>query len=168
MKGRKAKLPEALFDYDFISIAKKEPHARTRQRFLILSHLKEGKSITEDSNNFRVSRVAIHEWLNRLASEGINGLREKEGRGTNLKLSADKHEAFKKAVLVLQHNRNGGRIRGEDILKLMKEKFEVDCSIDTVYRTLSRVNLVWITGRSIYPKANLEAQEAFKKTSRKS
>jgi len=168
MKGRKAKLPEALFEHDFISIAKKEHHARTRQRFLILSHLKEGKSITEISNNFRISRDSIHKWLIRLASEGIDGLREKKGRGPNFKLPIDQHEIFKQTVLALQHNRNGGRIRGEDILKLMKEKFDVDCSIDTVYRTLARVSLVWITGRSTHPKANIEAQQAFKKTSKKS
>ncbi|NGX34947.1 MAG: hypothetical protein K1060chlam1_01309 [Candidatus Anoxychlamydiales bacterium] len=50
----------------------------------------------------------------------------------------------------------------------MQEKFGVDCSIDTVYRTLARVNLAWITGRSIHPKVNLEAQETLKKTSKKS
>jgi transposase len=168
VKGRKAKLPEALFEHDFKILAKKEPHARTRIRLLILAHIKEGKSITEVSNDFKISRVTVHFWLRRLNSEGINGLKEKEGRGANLKLSADKHKAFKQAVLALQHNRNGGRIRGEDVLKLMKEKFGVNCSIDTVYRTLSRVKLVWITGRSMHPKANLEAQEAFKKTSKKS
>jgi transposase len=168
MKGRKAKLPEALFEHDFANLAKKEPHARTRLRFLILSHLIDGKSITEVSNNFRVSRVAIHDWLRRLSFGGINGLREKAGRGPHFKLPLDQHEIFKQTVLELQHNRKGGRIRGKDILKLMKEKFNVDCSIDTVYRTLSRVDLVWITGRSIHPKANLEAQETFKKTSKKS
>jgi transposase len=167
MKGRKAKLPKVLFEHDFTTIAKKESHARTRYRFLILSHLKEGKSITEISNNFRVSRNTIHDWLRRLASEGINGLREKKGRGPHFKLSIDQHEIFKQTVLKLQHNRNGGRIRGKDVLKLMKEKFGINCSLDTVYRTLARVNLVWITGRSIHPKANLEAQEAFKKTSKK-
>jgi len=30
---------------------------------------------------------------------------------------------------------------------------------------LKRADLVWITGRSIHPKADAEAQEAFKKTS---
>ncbi|NGX52860.1 MAG: hypothetical protein KR126chlam5_01166 [Candidatus Anoxychlamydiales bacterium] len=90
-----------------------------------------------------------------------------KGRGPHFKLAIDQHEVFKQTVLELQHNRNGGRIRGEDILQLMQEKFGVDCSIDTVYRTLARVNLVWITGRSIHPKVNLEAQETFKKTSKK-
>jgi len=91
----------------------------------------------------------------------------KKGRGAKQKLSLSQHEAFKKAVLELQHNREGGRIRGEDVLKLMEEKFNVKCSIDTVSRTLSRVSLVWISGRSKHPKSDPKAQEEFKKTSQK-
>lgn len=168
MKGLKPKLPKELFEHDFINLSKKEPHARTRLRFLILSHLKDERSITKVSNKLRVSRSAIHKWLRCLAAEGINGLREKKGRGSHFKLPVEQHEIFKQTVLELQNNRNGGRIRGKDVLKLMKEKFNVNCSIDTAYRTLSRVNLVWITGRSRHPKANIEKQESFKKTSKKS
>jgi len=167
MRGRKVKLPKELQDYNFAALARTESHARTRQRFLVLSHIKEGSTVTEVAKNFRISRSTIHTWLRRLEAEGIDGLQEKEGRGAKQKLSSDQHEAFKKAVLELQHNREGGRIRGEDVLKLMEEKFNVDCSIDTVYRTLSRVNLVWISGRSKHPKSDPEAQEEFKKTSKK-
>jgi len=168
MKGLKPKLPKELFEHDFTSLSKKEPHARTRLRFLVLSHLKDERSITKVSNKLRVSRTAIHKWLRRLTTEGINGLREKKGRGPHFKFPVEQHEIFKQAVLELQHNRNGGRIRGEDVLKLMKKKFKVNCSIDTAYRTLSRVNLVWITGRSKHPKTNIEKQESFKKTLKKS
>jgi len=167
MKGRKVKLPKEIQDYNFAALARTEPHAKTRQRFLVLSHIKEGSTVTEVAKNFRISRSTIHTWLRRLESEGIDGLQEKEGRGAKQKLSLDQHEAFKKAVLELQHNREGGRIRGEDVLKLMEEKFNVDCSIDTVYRTLSRVNLVWISGRSKHLKSDPVAQEDFKKTSKK-
>ena len=168
MRGRKAKLPKNLFDHDFIKLAKREPHARTRQRFLILSQIKDGMTISEAAKIYRISRYAIHEWLQSLEAEGVKGLKEKKGRGAKQKLPLDQHEAFRLAVIELQHNRNGGRIRGEDIHLLMRNKFNIDCSIDTVYRTLARVNLVWISGRSIHPKTDIEAQEAFKKTLTKS
>lgn len=73
--------------------------------------------------------------------------------------------AFRQAVLELQKGRKGGRIRGTDVLELMKTKYGIDPSLRTVYDTLKRADLVWITGRSIHPKADLEAQETFKKTS---
>ena len=121
MRGRKVKLANELFDYDFATLAKTEPHARTRLRFLILSHLKDGATVTELAKNFRVARSTIHQWLVRLELEGIEGLKEKKGRGAKKKLSPDQHEAFKMSVLELQHNREGERIRGEDVLRLMKK-----------------------------------------------
>jgi transposase len=67
-------------------------------------------------------------------------------------------------VLRLGANRKGGRIRGKDVVELLEKQFNVKSSLRSVYNTLQRVGLVWITGRSQHPKANLEAQEAFKKT----
>jgi predicted transcriptional regulator len=101
MRGRKAKLPKKLQDYDFATLAKTKSHARTRQRFLVLSHIKDGSTVTRVAKNFRVSRSTIHTWLRRLESEGIDGLQEKKGRGAKQKLSLSQHEAFKKAVNVL-------------------------------------------------------------------
>ncbi len=50
-------------------------------------------------------------------------------------------------------------------MELMRTKYGVDPALSTVYNTLKRAGLVWITGRSIHPKADMEAQEAFKKNS---
>ena len=73
MRGRKVKLPQELLNYDFAVLAKKEVHARTRQRFLALSHVKDGSTVTEVAKNFRVTRSTIHTWLRRLEFEGIDG-----------------------------------------------------------------------------------------------
>ena len=80
-------------------------------------------------------------------------------------MSAEHLEAFRLAVLELQEKKAGGRVRGKDILELMQTKYGIDPTLKTVYNTLKRADLVWITGRSIHPKADLEKQEAFKKTS---
>ena len=167
MKGRNASLPKNLFVYDFINLAKKESHARTRQRFLALEYLKEGATITETSKTFKISRNTIHQWLKRLDSEGIQGLIEKNGRGAHLKLHLSQHEIFKLAILELQENRIGGCISGSDVLKLMKEKFDITCCLATAYNSLARVDLVWISGRSVHPKTDFEAQDSFKKSSKK-
>jgi transposase len=49
----------------------------------------------------------------------------------------------------------------------MKDKFGIEPSKSSSCDTLERVDLVWITGRSKHPKADLEAQESFKKTPEK-
>lgn len=63
----------------------------------------------------------------------------------------------------MQQKKIGGRVRGSDVLALMKEKYNVEPTLSTVYNTLKRANLVWIIGRSIHPKADVEAQENLKK-----
>lgn len=69
MKGRKAKLPLELFENDFTTLARREPHARTRQRFLGLSHLQDGATISEVAKICKTARSTIYSWLKRLKQE---------------------------------------------------------------------------------------------------
>jgi transposase len=106
-------------------------------------------------------------WVKRFRTEGFEGLKDKPGRGKKPLILPENQDEFRRSVLELQEKKIGGRIRGKDVLELMKTQYGVDPSLKTVYNTLKRADLVWITGRSIHPKADLEAQEAFKKTSGK-
>ena len=67
----------------------------------------------------------------------------------------------------LQETRKGGRIRGEDIQVLLKEKFFVDYALPSVYNVLERCELSWISSRSKHPKSDPVLQENFKKNSEK-
>ena len=163
--GKKRVVSEAINDFDFEKLFKKAGHPRERLRFLAFVHIKEGKSNTEIASILKVNRMTITDWIKKFNREGLEGLREKGGRGAHHKLPVSQEEAFKKAVLELQDKKDGGRIKGTDILQLMEEKFSVKCSLQSVYNTLHRVDLVWISGRSKHPKSDPEVQEAFKKTS---
>ncbi len=165
MRGRKSAQLKGLDQHDFDKLAKTEGTSRERRRFLAFAHLREGKSFTEAAIAVRVKLRSLMRWVKRFRTEGFEGLKDKPGRGVKPFLSPEHRAAFRQAVLELQVNRNGGRIRGSDVLELMKTKYGVDPSLSTVYNTLKRADLVWITGRLIHPKADLEAQEAFKKTS---
>jgi transposase len=165
MRGRKAALIEGIQQYDFDKLAKTEGNARERRRFLAFAHIREGKTFTETAIAIRVKLRTLMNWIRQFKNEGIEGLKDKAGRGAKPFLPEEHRLAFKEAVLELQKNREGGRIRGSDVLELMRTKYGVDPSLRTVYDTLKRAELVWITGRSIHPKADLETQETFKKTS---
>jgi transposase len=165
MRGRKAARLEAVQQYDFDKLAKTEGNARERRRFVAFAHIREGKTFTETAIAVRVKLRTLMNWVKQFKTEGLEGLRDKPGRGAKPFLPVEHRAAFREAVLELQEKRVGGRIRGSDVLELMKTKYGVDPSLRTVYDTLKRAELVWITGRSIHPKADLEAQETFKKTS---
>jgi transposase len=165
MRGRKAASIKGIQQYDFDKLAKTEGNARERRRFLAFAHIREGKTFTETAIAIRVKLRTLMNWIRQFKNEGIEGLKDKAGRGAKPFLPEEHRLAFKEAVLELQKNREGGRIRGSDVLELMRTKYGVDPSLRTVYDTLKRAELVWITGRSIHPKADLETQETFKKTS---
>lgn len=165
MRGRNAAQIKGIEQYDFDKLARTEGSPRERRRFLAFAHLREGKTFTEAAAFVRVTLRSLMRWVERFRTEGFEGLKDKPGRGKKPLILAEHQVAFRQAVIELQKERVGGRIRGRDILELMKEKYGVEPSLKTVYNTLKRADLVWITGRSIHPKADLEAQETFKKTS---
>lgn len=152
---------------DFFRLAKKEPHPRARIRLLALGHLGSGKTKTEVTEMFQVSFPTLRLWLTRFIAEGIDGLQEKEGKGRKRKLLPEQEEEFRRQVEQLQENREGGRVRGQDVQILLKEKFHVDHALPSVYHVLERCGLSWISSRSKHPKSDPSAQEEFKKNSKK-
>jgi transposase len=167
VRGRKSKKIDGIEQHDFDKLSKTKGSPRERRRYLAFAHIREGKSFVEVAKAVRVKLRSLMSWITRFRRDGIKGLEDKSGRGAKPFLSLGDQEAFRQSVLELQKNKIGGRIRGRDILELMKQKFNVDPTLSTVYNTLKKVGLVWITGRSIHPKADIEAQDAFKKTSKK-
>jgi transposase len=162
--GRRLNLPKTMSEHDFASLAKKEKHARTRIRLLGLDHLKKGRTARETAELLCVHENSVKRWLKNFSERGLKGLKEAHGRGAKRKIPKEQEEAFRTSILELQANRNGGRIRGSDVLAFMKEKLGIECSLDTAYETLKRANFVWITSRSKHPKCNQEEQDNFKKT----
>jgi len=152
---------------DFFQLAKREPHPRVRIRLLALGHLQAGRTKTEIVNMFQISFPTLREWFVRFMAEGLGGLQEKPGKGRKKRLTSEQEEEFRKEVEALQRQSDGGRVRGQDIQILLKEKFCVDHALPSVYHVLERCGLSWISGRSKHPKSNPIIQEDFKKNSKR-
>jgi len=154
-------------EIDFFQLAKREPNPRMRIRFLALGHLKTGKSKKEVTEMFQIVLITLRRWILKFIAKGVQGLQEQPGKGRKKKLSAEQEEEFRQQVEKLQTLRDGGRIRGQDIQVLLKEKFSVDHALPSVYHVLKRCGLSWISARSKHPKSDPIIQEDFKKNSKK-
>ena len=119
MRGRKAKELEGIDLHDFKQLARTKGSPRERRRYLAFAHIQEGKSFRKAAEAVMVSYRSLMNWINDFRKHGIEALEEKEGRGMKPMLPTEHQEAFKQAVLELQEDRKGGRIRGKDIMELI-------------------------------------------------
>ena len=115
----------------------------------------------------RVQLRTLMNWVKKFRENGLSGLKDNHGGGAQPHVPIKDHKLFRDAVLKLQSERQGGRIREQDVASLIQKMYGITPSKSSVYDTLKRIGLVWITSRSRHPKADKEAQEAFKKTSKK-
>jgi transposase len=83
------------------------------------------------------------------------------GRGRKSRLT---QTTFEQDIQALQAAQKGGRIRCQDIVEYIAQKYHLNYSHSGMYHLLHRFGFSWITSRSKHPNHNPEAIEAFKKT----
>ncbi|MFN7094681.1 MAG: transposase [Burkholderiales bacterium] len=164
--ARKCYFPEEVNKYEFKQLAKGCNDSELKLRYLGLSYVQATSSIKESAELLGVTARSITNWIKKVAEGGIDALKTKSHGGkTYSRLDPKLNELFVKDVIELAENKLGGRINGHDVHKLLKEKYNVQCCLATVYNILSYHDLVWITGRTKHSQSDPEAQERFKKTS---
>jgi transposase len=151
-------------DFDFLATYKVERDPRIKIKLLALHHIQHGKSIQEVAEITLYSTKSVKSWLQDFVDFDYEGLIEKEGRGRMPRLPSDKEEQFKIELDQLQQHRDGGRVTAVDIQELLANSFDSRYSCSGVYALLDRLNIVWISGRSIHPKNSQEAIDTFKLT----
>lgn len=162
--SRSVKLPPEFQDYDFMSLYRKEAKGYSKVRLLAMHHMQRGLQPSEVSKIVGYPRQTIWEWLQWFKSGGISRLQSSpHNRGRKSKLTAEQEELLKDEIIKLQELRTGGRVNGADITEHIKNLWGIQYAPGSIYTLLSRLKLVWITGRSRHPKSDPQAQEAFKK-----
>ena len=161
--ARKSELPKSFYKEDFISLYKKEVSPQVKSRFLGCSHIQKGMTTQAVADLLHVQYRTVAYWIKRYKESGVDGLRDQKGRGLKPKLDKKYENILCDKVLELQRKRKGGRVRGEDIITLLKDEFDVEYKLSGVYNLLHRIGLSWISSRSRHPSQLPEVQEAFKK-----
>ena len=144
-------------------LSKKEPHARTRIRFLALHLIQKGKTYKEAASSLNVAVSTIQTWVNKFRKFGPGGLKEKTGTGRKPILPRCKEEELKKLIIKKQKNRTGGRLILEDIRNLIAKHFKVKYSISGLGHMLHRIGLVWISSRSQHPNSKKKGSRCFQR-----
>jgi transposase len=161
--GRKIKGIESLKGHEFNKYIKHEQSPEVRVRLLGLSHVQDGKTCRDTAKMVKMHENSVRSWVRSFASEGLEGLKNKPGRGAHKRLNRVYFSQLKEEILTLQQNRSGGRVRGKDIQQFLLREWSIDYSLSSVYDLLHELDLVWISARSKHPASSLVAQNSFKK-----
>ena len=136
---------------------------RVCQRVLMIANMLEGMEHEAAARLAGLSRSAAYEWHNRYEEDGIEGLRDRPRPGRQPRVDAATSARFKERIVAGAALERDGVVafRGVDAQRLLKEEFEIDCSLSSTYRLLHRIKLSWLAPRPRHPEADARSQAEF-------
>ena len=149
---------------DFKALAKKESDKRIDQRLMMLAYLKEGMSKAQVSRLTFTAPDRVYAWLKRFREQGIEGLRDKPKSGRPGLLDRSAYDALQQKIENLQSSLSEGRLRGEDMIQLVKDEWGVEYTLSGIDRLMKAIGMSWVSTRAKHPKQDEQAQQQFKKT----
>src|SRR6266403_175012 len=110
-----------------------------------------------------LSRSAAYEWHSRYEEDGIEGLRDRPRAGRQPRVDAVTGARFKERIVAGAELQRDGVVafRAVDAQRLLKEEFDIDCSLSSTYRLLHRIQLSWLVPRPRHAAADATAQAEF-------
>ena len=129
----------------------------------MIANLLEGMEREAAARLAGLRRSAAYEWHNRYEEEGIEGLRDRPRLGRQRRVDAATSARFEERIVAGAALERDGVVafRGVDAQRILKEEFEIDCSLSSAYRLLHRIKLSWLAPRPRHPQADATAQTAF-------
>lgn len=150
--------------------AKREKNALVARRILAIALVLNGGDRKSAAEACGMDRQTLRDWVHHYNREGLDGLRERRKGNRKSPLTPELEPAF--AALVEQgpdlEVDGVVRWRRVDLQRVLKQRFGIEVKERVVGNYLARLGYRRLSVRPQHPDADLEAQEAFKKTSRKS
>lgn len=134
-----------------------------------------GQSSRKLEDFYGTSFKQITNWVHRFDKEGLEGLRDKPGRGRKSLLSLEQKTRLTKLIgdeSPLDYGYNTDTWTGPLLIDWITNHFNITYKKAQIYNIIKSLGFSYQKSRGIYPEADPEAQQAFKddlkKTFRKS
>ncbi len=155
---------------DLRALARKSHNAKQARRLMALAGIRQGLSRTEAARIGLMDRQTLRDWVHRFNGHGPEGLMDRKSTGPKPKLSAEQLTTLREVVTAGPDPEIDGVVRWRcaDLVKLIKERFDVDYHVNSIGKLLHSLGFSHVSARPRHPKQDHETIEAFKKTSHKS
>lgn len=143
-------------------------------RLYAVYQVAKGQSSRKLEDLYNTSFKQITNWVHRFEQEGLEGLKDKEGRGRKDKLSSNQKQAIARLLKdesPTKYGFNTGTWTGPLLINWIKNEFAIEYKKAQIYNIIKSLGFSYQKGRGIFPETDKEKQEDFKsalkKTSRR-
>ena len=118
---------------------------------------------------FHTSFKQITNWVHRFEKEGLEGLRDKEGRGRKTRLNEQQYEEVKKVLNESPevYGYNTSTWTGPMLIEWVKNKYGIESKKAQIYNILKLLDYSYQKAKGIFPEADKDKQEDFKESLKK-
>jgi transposase len=142
----------------------KNPRMAARIRAVYLAQM--DKTAPEIATVLGYTRRTVQNWIYAYNRQGIEGLKESPGRGTNSKLNEDQIQWLRQRIEQGPTRKDKVCVfHAADIQRIIKEQFGIHYHVRSVRRLLKRLGYSYVSSRPEHPKGDPEKRETFKKKS---
>jgi transposase len=141
----------------------KDPRRAVRIRAVYLAVM--GKTAPQIAHVLGYTRRVVQNWIYSYNRQGLDGLKDRTGRGTKSRLNADQLQWLRQRIDQGPTEGDGVCVfHAVDIERIIKQQFGVSYSVRQVQRFLRKLGYRYLSGRPEHPKGDAQARDTFKKT----
>jgi transposase len=142
-------------------------NGRAARRMLAIALVLEGVNRKSAAESCGMDRQTLRDWVHRYNAEGLAGLENRGGGGRKPRLTAAQKAELTAWVEAGPDPEKDGVVRWRcaDLRRRIETEFGVELHERTVGKHLAALGYRRLSVRPQHPKADAEAQAAFKKTS---
>ena len=163
--GRPLKITYHITPKEVSTLVRKQKDGRVRQRLMAMKFILKGQTIPQVARRMDIAERPLRKWLHRFNKEGPSGLCDAPRSGQPPKIDTEQIEKFKQRVRQgITEQDNVCSLRGKDLRQILQKEFDAQYSLGGTYFLLHRLGFSCLCPRPQHPQADIDAQEAFKKT----
>jgi transposase len=118
---------------------------------------------------YNTSFKQITNWVHRFEKEGIDGLRDKEGRGRIARLNKEQRERL--SLLLNEqpdkHGYNSATWTGPMVIEWIEKNYGIVYKKAQIYNIIKSLGFSYQKGKGIFPETDVEKQDVFKTSLKK-
>ena len=139
-------------------------------RLYAVYQVAKGQSSRKLEDLYNTSFKQITNWVHRFEEEGLEGLKDKEGRGRKDKLSLNQKQEISMLLtteLPTKYGFNSATWTGPLLINWIKKEFKIEYKKAQIYNIIKGLGFSYQKGRGIFPETDKVKQEDFKESLKK-